>query len=847
MTHTEPMAMTLRETFAELGRIRLADLDADTMLAEIAQLTKRALRGATEVSVTLVDGDRARTAACTGELARTLDESQYDHGRGPCLDAAGRTAILTVPDTGSEDRWPDWVATAEHHGVRSSLSVGMPMGEQIAGGLNIYATRAHAFDDDAITLAQTFAGFAAVGLAGAHPRRTPAEGSHPAVAELDTAAMVDTMKEAFVAVDPHGVVVEFNRAAQELLGWPAEQARGRHLDDTVLPDYGGEPIGEALSRLFAAGARRGVPRRMTLRHRDGRRLPVQMVLSVIRGTAGALACAFITDLSQQEAAENDAERQRRFLTALLDNLDVGVVALDPDGEPLVVNRELRRVHGVGHDASAAEVTRAVAESICDLDGTPVPLEQTPLARALRGEYVRGADVLVRMAGVPDRILLAHAQPITTGDGTRLGAVAALHDVTAVRRAEAFRACEQQVTRTLAAAATVGDAAAAVLRAVCEALGWPHAELWLIDPLTDTLQQSGHWSVTAGQCGDLHSDPIIRGAGVIGTVWATGQALWVPEVMDLVDPAVRRYLAEAQACTRMGLHTVLAVPIRDGDTVLGVLACYSGSREQEQDLLTVLLSGVAAQFGIFVAERRAADLAEQLLRTRNDFLTLVGHELRTPLTSIVGYATVLAGDSTLGDDEARHMLEVIARNAGSLRTVVSDLLDLSGLEAGHLPLTVTEHDLAATVTDAVAAAEPTAAASGVRLHTRVPKRLPLHGDAARLRQVVDNLLSNAITYSPHGGDVRIRLTAHPDVAELRITDPGIGIPEVERQRLFDRFYRASNVAHQGFPGAGLGLALVHTITRLHHGDISFDTGHHQPGTSVVLRLPRHSPTPHVRTQ
>jgi PAS domain S-box-containing protein len=662
-------------------------------------------------------------------------------------------------------------------------------------------------------------------------------------AALDPTALVESMREAFVAVDPHGVVVEFNRAAQELLGWPADQVRGRPLGDTVLPDYEGRPIGEALGRLFAAPAARGVPRRVSLRHRDGYRLAAQMLLSVVRGTAGALACAFITDLSQQAAAESDAERQRRFLAALLDSLDVGVAAVDADGQPLVANRALRRVHGIGDDWDAATVTRAFADSVCDLDGTPLPLPRMPLLRALRGERVRDADVLVRVPGARDRVFVAHAQPITAGD-RQLGAVVALHDVTAVRRAEGFRACEQQVRQVLSAAATVGDAAAAVLREVAQALGWPHAELWLIDPLTDTLQQSGHWSTTAGQCGDLHADPAAKGAGIIGTVWATGRSLWVPDITDITDttdPGTADYLAQAQACARMGLHTVLSVPIRDGDTLLGVLACYCGTREDDRDLLTVLVSGVAAQFGMFVALRRAADLAEQLARTRNDFLTLVGHELRTPLTSITSYASLLADDTSIAADEARQMLHAIARNAGRLRAVVDDLLDLSGLEAGHLQLTVTEHDLAGIVAAAVTAAEPVAAAAGVRLHTKIPKRLAMHGDPARLRQVVDNLLSNAITYSPNGGDVRIRLTAHPDLAELRITDTGIGIPAGEHHRLFDRFTRASNVAHHGYPGAGLGLALVHTITNLHHGHISFDTSH-QPGTSLLLRLPRHHPTP-----
>ncbi len=172
MTQVEPLDPN--EAFAELGSIRLADVDIDILLDKIAQLAKRTIPGAAEVSVTLLRGDNAHTAAFTGELARILDEKQYERGHGPCIEAAISTASLSVPDTGSEQRWPDWAPAAQRAGAGSSLSIGLPVHEKVTGSLNIYATKSHAFDDDAITLAQTFAGFAAVGLANVHLYETQA-------------------------------------------------------------------------------------------------------------------------------------------------------------------------------------------------------------------------------------------------------------------------------------------------------------------------------------------------------------------------------------------------------------------------------------------------------------------------------------------------------------------------------------------------------------------------------------------------------------------------------------------------------------------------------------------------
>ncbi len=138
------------------------------LLDKIAQLAKRAIPGADEVSVTLLHGNQPQTAAFTGELARALDEKQYEYGYGPCLAAADTNASLLVPDTRSEQRWTGWARSAAQAGAHSSLSVGLPVHEHVTGALNIYATTPHAFDDGAIEIAEKFAGFAAVGLANVH-------------------------------------------------------------------------------------------------------------------------------------------------------------------------------------------------------------------------------------------------------------------------------------------------------------------------------------------------------------------------------------------------------------------------------------------------------------------------------------------------------------------------------------------------------------------------------------------------------------------------------------------------------------------------------------------------------
>ena len=525
-----------------------------------------------------------------------------------------------------------------------------------------------------------------------------------------------------------------------------------------------------------------------------------------------------------------------FLAALVDSLPVGVVACGPEGEMLLVNRPVRELMNLPADGSLHDYPARAAAAFFDADGRPVPWSEAPLQRAARGERVVDTDLVVRLPGRRERIVAATAQPVVTADGRRLGAVAIAREVTALRRAERFRACQQAVERALQSARSAVEAAPGVLAAVGGTLGWAATELWLVDEDDGELGFGGRWCAPGSGLESVLGFAPIRNVGITGRVWATGKPIWVPDIADTVTLRSPLERSRAAECLRHGVRTVLAVPVRDGDTVLGVLTCYGNAPVPHEDLLALLLDGVAAQIGVYVALRRAEALARQLARAKDDFIALVSHEMRTPLTSIMANASMLADEQHGPDAESRAMVDAVLRNASSLRGVVDTLLDLAGLDSGHLTLTVERVDLAVIVADAIAAAGPHAAAHGVRLIAAHGEPLSLDGDAHRLRQVVDDLLANAVRYSPGGGDVHVGLRERPGVAELTVTDDGIGTPAEERDRVFDRFYRASNVRHQGIAGQGLGLSLARTIVELHGGTIRL-AGHRPHGTTATVRLPR----------
>jgi GAF domain-containing protein len=195
--HSHPLEPTA--AFAALGRIKLSDTDLSGVLNQISELAQRTIPGAEDVSVTLVRSTGAYTAAFTSQTALILDEWQYEQGRGPCVDAAQAAAVVSVPDTVAEQRWPDWAARAHAAGVHSSLSIGLPIQEAVVGALNVYGTKPDAFDDDAITLAQTFAGYAAVAMANAHLYDTTASLAHHMQAAMESRAVIEQAKGIIMA------------------------------------------------------------------------------------------------------------------------------------------------------------------------------------------------------------------------------------------------------------------------------------------------------------------------------------------------------------------------------------------------------------------------------------------------------------------------------------------------------------------------------------------------------------------------------------------------------------------------------------------------------------------------
>jgi len=407
----------------------------------------------------------------------------------------------------------------------------------------------------------------------------------------------------------------------------------------------------------------------------------------------------------------------------------------------------------------------------------------------------------------------------------------------VRRGRERQAAEA-VSRALAEAAPGEDVLPRVVDSLTEAMEWRGGSLWQWEPggrslrcvhvfdrndarLAEAAELTRHARLDTATRPDYDVD--LRAL-------ERNEALWETLPTDSEDARVR-------ALAGAGIRATLALPIKAGEEPLGVLRFLLESERPPNPGALEAVEGIMQLIVQVIGRRRAEEEAERL---KNEFFALVSHELRTPLTSIIGYLDIVREEEAgeINEQQGRY-LGVIDRNARRLMRLVGDLLFVAQVEAGTLSLERGEVDLAAVGADSVEAARPRADGQGVLLALDA-EPLELHGgDHDRLGQLVDNLVSNALKFTPEGGRIGVRIAQEGEEALIEVSDTGTGIEAEELEHLFERFYRAQAATDAAVPGIGLGLSICQAIADGHGGSISVasEVG---VGTTFSVRLPLRQP-------
>ena len=242
--------------------------------------------------------------------------------------------------------------------------------------------------------------------------------------------------------------------------------------------------------------------------------------------------------------------------------------------------------------------------------------------------------------------------------------------------------------------------------------------------------------------------------------------------------------------------------------------------------------------------RLTDAAQRESRSKDEFLAMLSHELRTPLNVILGWIQLLRLHLEDPDERSR-AVDVLERNLRSQAQTIANLLDASRIITGRMRLASRRVVLERVIQRAIEPLRPGASAKHVTLVADLqPGEEPVYGDAARLQQVVWNLVSNAVRFTQSGGVVTVRLRQADHHAQIEVTDTGIGIPRDLLPFVFDRFRQADSTLTRPFGGLGLGLAIVRHLVELHGGTVTAESGGPGRGATFIVALPTgvHSGSP-----
>jgi PAS domain S-box-containing protein len=646
--------------------------------------------------------------------------------------------------------------------------------------------------------------------------------------------------------------ISVNQRYCEITGYSREEILSLKVEEVTHP----EDVAATLEFIGRVRAGELPEYKMEKRYirKNGAVIWVNLTVSSVRSATGdpLYLVGFVEDITQRRDAQSEASKHLSLLRATLESTADGILVVDLDGKILSFNQKMADMWGIPAEIFASGNDQMAIESA--LDKLVYPEDFMAKVTELYHDPEQASyDVLELKDG---RTFERYSQPQRIED-IPVGRVWSFRDVTARLRSELQdRALTQEqaaraeaensqkrasllaeASRVLSSSFDYQTTLAALVRLTVPALA-DYCALDIVDA-DDNFERIG----------EAHVDPAkSKLLKQVATFPKSALTAWHPlmRVMatgapvlesDITTAFIRASFAEAgqrRVVEELGPRSLICVPLVASGKPLGALTLVtsgSGRRYEIADLS--LAADLARRAAIVVEHARLFHEAEQATRARDDVLAVVAHDLRNPLNTVTMAVSLMLETTPIERVQERRQAEIVRRAADRMNRMIQDLLDVKRMESGRLTTDMKPEHPAVIINDTIDMLRPLAAGSTIRLDSSIEDNLPLVlADAARVQQVLSNLVGNAVKFTPRDG--RITVCAERIDGEVRIgvIDTGPGIPAEQLPHIFGRFWQAKTSDRRGI---GLGLAIAKGIVEAHNGRIWVES-HVGLGSTFYFTLP-----------
>jgi len=633
-------------------------------------------------------------------------------------------------------------------------------------------------------------------------------------------ARIRAALDAVITIDSQGIVAEWNPAAERIFGYRTEDAIGRNMAELIVPPDYRQAHRTGMEHYMATSEGPALDTRLEMPavRADGSSITIELTITAFKADGVQWFTGWARDITEIIATRKELERSQKRFESIVEHSSDVITVLDKDGNWLYTSDAGSRLTGyekgfnpeggifsLVHPDDTEIAARALAEVA---NGTRGPDEPVELRIVSHDGQVRWFETVgVNLTDNPSvEGFVLHARDVTERREAELTLRVRTRQLSGLLQNVRFGVLVEDEQRRVA----VANQALADL---------------FNSPLTPNAMVGADCSEVAQAIKGLFVDPDGFITGIDTHI--TARVPVTAEELALADGRVleRDY-----------------VPVLDGHVVRSHIWLYRDVTDRkvfDEQRERSLEAERIARRNIEASQTRLEEQNRSLLELdalKSELVATVSHELRTPLTSIVSFSELLADPQAgpLNETQAS-FVDTIQRNADRLIRLVDDLLLLARLESHNLRLDLDSTDLTVLVRRVADSHTPHANTKEIDLVVDAPEPAEALVDPVRIEQLLDNLVSNAVKFTPPDGSVTVTLRSGDVGWELAVTDTGIGIPSDELDELFERFFRASNARAQMISGTGLGLAICRAIARLHGGSLIVDTKEDE-GSTFTVTLP-----------